>query len=177
MAPRARAGPVGTDPHGAGRAPGVLEEPDTYYYRRLMTDAVRAVEAVRSLPAVAVDSVAVQGVSQGGGWRWPSQDWFLTWWPSCRTSLSLTFVRLDVCENNPYQEITRYFVRRSAVDQVFATLSYFERSTSPSGPTRPRSSRSPSTISPVHRPRCTRLQPLRRREGDGGLPVQPKGVD
>ena len=44
-----------------------IEDPDTYYYRRLMTDAVRAVEAVRSLPAVAVDSVAVQGVSQGGG--------------------------------------------------------------------------------------------------------------
>src|SRR3712207_7186408 len=39
------------DPHGSGpSAPGVMtrgvEHPETYYYRRLMTDAVRAVDAV-----------------------------------------------------------------------------------------------------------------------------------
>jgi cephalosporin-C deacetylase-like acetyl esterase len=34
---------------------------------------------------------------------------------------------LEVCENDPYDEITRYLsVRRQAVDQVFATLSYFD---------------------------------------------------
>jgi len=34
---------------------------------------------------------------------------------------------LEVCENDPYDEITRYLsVRRPAVDQVFATLSYFD---------------------------------------------------
>ena len=29
-----------------------IEDPDRYYYRRLMTDAVRAVDAVRALPDI-----------------------------------------------------------------------------------------------------------------------------
>ena len=45
---------------------GILD-PKTYYYRRLFTDAVRAVEAARSHPAVDATRVAVTGGSQGGG--------------------------------------------------------------------------------------------------------------
>ncbi len=45
---------------------GVLD-PRTYYYRRVFTDAVRAVEAARSYPAVDGRRVAVTGGSQGGG--------------------------------------------------------------------------------------------------------------
>lgn len=37
------------------------------YYRRLITDAARAVEAVRELPGVDAERVAVPGNSQGGG--------------------------------------------------------------------------------------------------------------
>ena len=122
------------DPHGSGpSAPGVMtrgiEDPDTYYYRRLMTDAVRAVEAVRSLPAVAVDSVAVQGVSQGGGLALAVAGLVPDLVAVMPDVPFLCHFRraLDVCENNPFQEITRYLsVRRSAVDQVFATLSYFD---------------------------------------------------
>jgi cephalosporin-C deacetylase len=44
---------------------GILD-PATYYYRRLITDAVRAVEAVRSHPAVDPQRIAVTGGSQGG---------------------------------------------------------------------------------------------------------------
>jgi cephalosporin-C deacetylase len=122
------------DPHGSGpSAPGMMtrgiEDPATYYYRRLMTDAVRAVEAVRSLPAVAVDSVAVQGVSQGGGLALAVAGLvpdLVAVMPD--VPFLCDFRRaLDVCENNPFLEITRYLsVRRSAVDQVFATLSYFD---------------------------------------------------
>jgi cephalosporin-C deacetylase len=122
------------DPHGSGpSAPGVMtrgvEHPDSYYYRRLMTDAVRAVEAVRALPAVAVDSVAVQGISQGGGLALAV----------CGLVPDLVAVMpdvpflchfrraLEVCEKNPFEEIRRYLsVRRQAVDQVFTTLSYFD---------------------------------------------------
>ena len=50
---------------------GILE-PETYYYRRLITDAVRAVEAVRAHPAVDASRVVVTGGSQGGGSASPS---------------------------------------------------------------------------------------------------------
>jgi cephalosporin-C deacetylase len=56
-----------TEPTGGGFvARGVLS-PRTWYYRRLFTDAVRAVEVARAHPAVDADRVAVAGVSQGGG--------------------------------------------------------------------------------------------------------------
>jgi cephalosporin-C deacetylase len=52
------------------QVPGVMtrgvEAPETYYYRRLFTDAVRAVDAARSLPSVDPARVAVLGHSQGG---------------------------------------------------------------------------------------------------------------
>jgi cephalosporin-C deacetylase len=106
-----------------------VEHPDTYYYRRLMTDAVRAVEAVRSLPTVAVDSVSVQGVSQGGGLALAVAGLvpdLLAVMPD--VPFLCHFRRaLDVSETNPYEEITRYLsVRRQTVDQVFTTLSYFD---------------------------------------------------
>ncbi|WP_315096323.1 acetylxylan esterase [uncultured Cellulomonas sp.] len=60
------------DPAGSGPAsPGVMTrgvlDPHDHYYRRLITDAVRAVDAVRALPGVDAARVAVAGVSQGGG--------------------------------------------------------------------------------------------------------------
>src|SRR5690606_14602277 len=60
------------DPHGAGPAfAGMMtrgiESPDTYYYRRLVTDAVRAVDHVLTRPEVDPTRVAVTGISQGGG--------------------------------------------------------------------------------------------------------------
>ena len=60
------------DPNaGAPAHPGVMTrgilDRDTYYYRRLFTDAARAVDAVRSLPFVDASRVAVAGASQGGG--------------------------------------------------------------------------------------------------------------
>jgi len=53
------------------QVPGVMtrgiEDPQTYYYRRLFTDAVRAVDAARGLDVVDSSQVAVLGGSQGGG--------------------------------------------------------------------------------------------------------------
>ncbi|GGM51747.1 acetylxylan esterase [Micromonospora sonchi] len=60
------------DPHGSapgGPSPvtrGILS-PAGYYYRRLITDAVRAVQAARALPGVDPRRVVVAGNSQGGG--------------------------------------------------------------------------------------------------------------
>jgi cephalosporin-C deacetylase len=51
--------------------PGVMTRgiasPETYYYRRLYLDAVRAVETAAALPGVDARRVGVAGTSQGGG--------------------------------------------------------------------------------------------------------------
>jgi cephalosporin-C deacetylase len=59
---------------GAGTSgpehPGVMSRgiasPESYYYRRLYVDAVRAVETAASLPGVDAARIAVAGTSQGG---------------------------------------------------------------------------------------------------------------
>jgi cephalosporin-C deacetylase len=61
------------DPDDSGAGPstpgfltrGVLD-PETFYYRRLITDAVRAVETAAELPGVDASRLVVTGKSQGG---------------------------------------------------------------------------------------------------------------
>ena len=59
------------DPAGAGpSSPGFLtrgvQSPETFYYRRLIADAVRAVETAAELPGVDPSRIVVTGKSQGG---------------------------------------------------------------------------------------------------------------
>ncbi|HEX5401546.1 MAG TPA: acetylxylan esterase [Pseudonocardiaceae bacterium] len=61
------ADPEAGAPGGPGPATRGILDPERYYYRRLITDAVRAVAAVRALPRVDPGRVAVVGNSQGGG--------------------------------------------------------------------------------------------------------------
>ncbi|GAA0940845.1 acetylxylan esterase [Pseudonocardia zijingensis] len=122
------------DPHGSGPAtPGFMtrgiEHPDTYFYRRVFTDAVRAVEAVRTLPGVDPGRVAAQGGSQGGGITLAVAGLV----PDLVAAMPdvpflCHFARaLDVCDKDPYAEITRYLaVHRPRVDDVLGTLSYFD---------------------------------------------------
>ncbi|MFD8726043.1 acetylxylan esterase [Streptomyces sp. NPDC059629] len=58
-------GPTG--PEVSGVMTRGISSPRTYYYRRLLTDAVRAGDAVRRPDRVDPDRVAVVGQSQGGG--------------------------------------------------------------------------------------------------------------
>lgn len=127
-------GGVTPDPHGSGPAvPGVttrgIEAPDDHYYRRLYTDAVLCVDAVRALPGVDPDAVVVAGASQGGG-----------------TALAVAGLRDDVAaalvdvpfachfdravaltDADPYAEIARYLaVHRDRADLVLRTLSYLD---------------------------------------------------
>lgn len=61
------------DPHGGTNAESAgwltrgISSPASYYYRRVFVDAVRAVEAMRSIPEVDADRVFAGGISQGGG--------------------------------------------------------------------------------------------------------------
>jgi cephalosporin-C deacetylase len=127
-------GGLTADPHGSGpAAPGFMtrgiDDPDTYFYRRVFTDAVRAVEAVRTLPGVDAGRVAVQGGSQGGGITLAVAGLV----PDIVAALPdvpflCHFTRaLDICDKDPYAEITRYLsVHRPRVDDVLHTLSYFD---------------------------------------------------
>ncbi|MHA6627426.1 acetylxylan esterase [Pseudonocardia sichuanensis] len=134
------------DPHGSGPStPGFMtrgiEHPDTYFYRRVFTDAVRAVEAVRTLPGVDPAQVAVQGISQGGGITLAVAGLvpdLVAVMPD--VPFLCHFARaLDICDKDPFAEITRYLaVHRPRVDDVLHTLSYVDgvnfakRATAPS---------------------------------------------
>lgn len=54
-------------PSAGGFVTRGLRSPQHYYYRRVFADAVRAVEALRSLDLVDPTRVGVAGASQGGG--------------------------------------------------------------------------------------------------------------
>jgi cephalosporin-C deacetylase len=122
------------DPHGSGpHAPGFvtkgIEDPKSYYYRRVFTDAVRAVEAVRSLPDVDPTKIAVQGISQGGGITLAAAGLasdLVAVMPDI--PFLCHFERaVDICDQDPYMEITRYLsVHRGAEATAFKTLSYFD---------------------------------------------------
>ena len=45
---------------------GILD-PATYYYRRVFTDAARAIDAARTFDLIDADRIVVTGRSQGGG--------------------------------------------------------------------------------------------------------------
>ncbi len=115
------------------QVPGVLTrgilDPADYYYRRLFTDAVRAVDAAHSIDRVDPARVAVIGGSQGGG-----------------TALAVAGLRTDIAaavafvpflcdfpratritDAYPYKEIADYLaVHRESVDRVHRTLAYFD---------------------------------------------------
>jgi cephalosporin-C deacetylase len=115
------------------QVPGVMTRgigsKEDYYYRRLFTDAVRAVDAVRTVDRVDPDRVAVVGGSQGGG-----------------MALAVAGLRHDIAavaafvpflcdfpratritDSYPYREIADYLaVHRDLVDQVHGTLQYFD---------------------------------------------------
>ena len=122
------------DPVGSGpRAPGVMtqgvEDPETYYYRRFLTDAVRAVDAAKLLPGIDPTRVGVLGQSQGGA-----------------AALAVAGLRHDVAavaahvpflcdipralvitDDYPFREVVDYLaVHRDRTDAVLRTLSYID---------------------------------------------------
>ncbi len=118
---------------GNAQHPGFLTrgilEPRTYYYRRVFTDGVRAVEAVLSHAVVDSSRIAVTGASQGGG---------------ISIAVAALEPRVSVClpdvpflcqyrratelvDTAPYNEISKYLrVHRDKLEEVFRTLEYFD---------------------------------------------------
>ncbi|MBB5078658.1 acetylxylan esterase [Nonomuraea endophytica] len=123
------------DPRGgaSAQAPGMMTrgilDPDDYYYRRVFTDAVRAVDVAIDHPLVDGARVVASGGSQGGGIAQAVT--------GLRDDVAgalidvpfLTHFRraLEITGRDPYQEVVRYLASlRGNADQVFRTLSYFD---------------------------------------------------
>lgn len=122
------------DPHGSTPAvPGFMTrgilDPHEYYYRRVITDAVLAVDAIRQVDRVDPARVAVTGASQGGGLAIAAaalSDGLVAAMPD--VPFLCHFARaVGMTDREPYQEIVRFLaVHRDAVATVFETLSYVD---------------------------------------------------
>jgi cephalosporin-C deacetylase len=126
--------PQGSSPQYPGFMTRGILSPHTYYYRRLFTDAVRAVEAVRAHPEVDGDRIAITGPSQGGGITLAVAGLMSGGLePTVAAALPdvpyLCHFRraTEITDAMPYQEISKYCqVQRDKVETVFKTLSYFD---------------------------------------------------
>ena len=116
-------------PHVPGFMTLGIHSPETYYYRRVFTDAVRAVEAARSHAGVDPSRIALTGGSQGGGITVAVSGLV----PDAAIAMPdvpfLCHFRTAVgkTDSYPYQEIVKYLsTHRVPPDDVFRTLDYFD---------------------------------------------------
>jgi cephalosporin-C deacetylase len=121
------------DRPATGQHPGFttkgVDDPRTYYYRRLITDGVLAIDAARRHPLVDPERIVVTGKSQGGGVALAVAGLgagvkaaaidvpFLCHWRRA----------VEVTDEYPYREVRHYVsTRREQADRVFETLAYFD---------------------------------------------------
>jgi len=106
-----------------------IRSPQTYYYRRLITDAVRALRTARAHPAIDPARIAAAGFSQGGGVALAVAGLdselaalladmpFLCNFPRAAT----------ITDERPYAELTAWLRLYGDLEaQAFATLAYFD---------------------------------------------------
>jgi cephalosporin-C deacetylase len=121
--------PEGGSPHAPGFMTDGILSPYTYYYRRVFTDGVRAVEAARSRHEVDPGRIVLTGISQGGGVSLavaglaPGVAGVMPDVPFLCHYRRAT----EISDRHPYAEISMYCkVHRDQVERVFETLSYFD---------------------------------------------------
>lgn len=122
------------DPHGsAPSAPGMLtrgvDAPENLYYRRLLTDAVRAVDAAPHLPGGADQPIAVVGHSQGGAMALAAaamHDGVVA--AFARTPFLCGIGRsIEVTDAAPYAELATYFAaHRDKAETALAALDHVD---------------------------------------------------
>jgi cephalosporin-C deacetylase len=122
-------GAEGAGPSVDGFMTRGIQSPETYYYRRLYTDSVRAVDAARAHPSVDGQRVFVKGASQGGGLAIAVSglvsdlSGVLTDVPFLQSFRRAT----EITDSFPYKQIGNFLAtQRTVVDNVFRTLSYFD---------------------------------------------------
>ena len=121
--------PEGSNPQYPGFMTRGVLDPETYYYRRVFTDAVRAVETARSHPAVDPERVSITGGSQGGGITLAVAGLV----PDLAVVMpDVPFLchyrrATQIVDTFPYNEIGQFCRQhRDKIETVFETLSYFD---------------------------------------------------
>lgn len=119
----------GGNAHYPGSMTKGILDPQHYYYRRVFTDAVRAVEAATSHPEVDEARVALTGGSQGGGITIAAAALV----PNVSVAMpDVPFLchyrrATEISDAYPYKEISEYcHVHRDKIETVFNTLAYFD---------------------------------------------------
>ncbi len=119
----------GGNAHYPGSMTKGILDPKHYYYRRVFTDAVRAIETARAHPEVDAARIAVTGGSQGGGITLAAaglDPYVVAAMPDV-PFLCHYRRATEIVDTYPYKEIAEYcHVHRDKVDRVFDTLSYFD---------------------------------------------------
>ena len=118
-----------TGPRSGGVMTLGIDDPSSYYYRRVFTDAVLAVEAARAHPLVDPERMVVQGGSQGGGIALAVAGLVRGLAGVVADVPFLCGFRraIGLVDTHPYAEISGYLrVHRGAEDRVLRTLSYFD---------------------------------------------------
>ena len=106
-----------------------IQHRDSYYYRRVYTDAVRAIDAVRRHPAVDPSRVLLAGGSQGGGIALAAAGLVPDVAGVVAEVPFLQHIRYatEVTDAFPFKEVAEFCrVHRAETEQVFTTLSYFD---------------------------------------------------
>lgn len=123
------ADPSGYGPHAAGFITQGVLDPHSTYYRRVYTDAVRAIETAAEHPAIDASRIAVLGSSQGGGIALAAAGLS----PAVRAVIAEVpflshFSRaIRIATEGPYLEIAQYLAtHRDSIQDVERTLSYMD---------------------------------------------------
>ncbi|MFE1359945.1 MULTISPECIES: acetylxylan esterase [Streptomyces] len=108
-----------------------IQDPEHYYYRRIMTDCVRAVDALREHPAIDPSRIVVAGGSQGGGLALSTAG--LAGDAVAAALVDVPFLchyrrSAEIASAGPYPEIAEYlgFHQRHDPEAAFRTLNYFD---------------------------------------------------
>ncbi|NNC13532.1 acetylxylan esterase [Planctomonas sp. JC2975] len=107
---------------------GILD-PETYYYRRLIVDAVRAIGAAAAHPEIDAERLAVAGGSQGAALALAAAALDGTPVAVLADLPFLSHLRraADVASAGPYLELTKFGrARPELVERAFTTLTYFD---------------------------------------------------
>lgn len=121
--------PTGANPAYPGFMTQGILDPHHYYYRRVYTDAVRAIEAARSRDDVDSDRIILTGGSQGGGITIAAAALMpdvMLCMPDVPFLCHFRHV-VGQTEQKPYDEIVRFLaIHREKSVRVFETLDYFD---------------------------------------------------
>jgi cephalosporin-C deacetylase len=121
--------PVGHAPAAPGFLTRGILDPAEHYYRRVFTDGVRAVDAVRHVDGIDPARVAVAGTSQGGGIAIAVAGLLPDVVAAAPNVPFLSHFRraVQITDAHPYGEITQYLsVHREHEEAVWRTLSYLD---------------------------------------------------